>query len=294
MKLINANTIQRQNRFIGQIFPQIYEIYDKYLDSEKESYAYAFEMNLDKKMDDDFVQQTVLIDSYVLIPVEPVRMNTIHSQKVEFDQDAIDEILALFGYNPKSVRKYTESNGNILFIDSSSTLKLHPATGYIEYTSTESGALSLLGDGKLSSVASASGKLIDDIFKLFSIDKNVTLFINSPLDNDSATDYTITFDYLFAGNVIKNADHSCKIVISNGKIRSFYANVKNYVKLSDTNEENALDVLGNLYSALNQETLVINSLFTGYTDTLGEMSLEWQVMLDGSDEILTVASDEQQ
>lgn len=269
-------------------------LYENYSLSEKQSYSYAFEINLDKKVDDTNVQQTVLMDSYVLIPVEPVKMNTIAPEKVEFSENSLKSILSLFGYNPKTARKYTENNGNLMFLDSDSTLKLHPGTGYIEYVANEGAGISLPGGNTLSSAATGCGKLLDDIFNLFNIDSNVTLFINSPLDNDTNTNHVISFDYLFKGNKIHSEKHSCEIHIADGKITEFYATVKNYHLVEENGEENAIDVLDSLYLSMNKDTLIINSLYTGYSDASGEMPLKWQAQIEGSDEIITPTSVSQQ
>jgi len=263
------------------------ELYDKNAENTKESYSYAFEINLDKKVDSTNVQQTVLIDSYVLLPVEPVKMNSIQSEAVTFSNETNDKILSLFGYNPKTAWRYSENNGNLLFLDSNSTLKLHPDTGYIEYVANQGSGITLQGGNQLSSVATGCGKLIDDIFTLFDIDSNVTLFINSPLDNDLDTNHIITFDYLFDGNRIHSEKHSCEIHITDGKITEFYATVKNYRFVSEMGEENALDIIEKLYLAMNRETLVIDALYTGYTDSSEEMPLKWRAKVSGSDEIIT-------
>lgn len=262
------------------------DIYEENATKAKESYSYAFEMNLDKKVSDTNVHQTVLMNSYVLLPVEPVKMNSIETVPVTFTEETIDKILTLFGYNPKTARKYSESSGNLLFLDSNSTLKLHPDTGYIEYTANQGSGLSLTGGNMLSSAATGCGKLLDDIFTLFDIDENVTLFINSPLDNDLNTSYVISFDYLFNGNKIQAEKHSCEIHITDGVITEFYTIVKNYRFVSEKGEENALDVLEKLYLSMQQETLVIDELYTGYTENSGEMPLSWQAKVSGSNEII--------
>lgn len=267
---------------------ELSEIYQRYKTEQKASYSYAFELNLDKKVDSLAVQQTVLIDSYVLIPVEPVRMNTISSKKIEFSEDNIESILEIFGYNLKSLRKYTDSNGENLYIDSIATLKLNPKEGTIEYIATEGRGLALQGDNSLSSIVSACGVILDNIYNLFETDPNVTLFINSPLNDDTATNYTITFDYLFNGNIIQSKEHSCEIRITDGKISEFRANIKDYSYVKDGEEENALEILDILYSNLNQDTIVINNLYNGYVDSRMDMPLRWQAKIQGSDEIITV------
>lgn len=265
----------------------IKEEYLKYQSGEKDSYSYAFEINLDKKVTDSEVQQSVLMDSYVLVPIEPVDMDIIRSESIEFDEKSIENLQKLFGYNPKIARKFIESNGNILFIDRNSTLKLYPESGSIEYTASD-GGLSLAGDGSLSSVASGCAKLLDDIHKLFETDPSVTLFINSALTEKSDNSYTITFDYLFNGNLIQQDTHSCKIVVENGKIKSFFATISNYRLVEQAGNANALDAIAELYTAQNQDVLVIDDLKTGYVNKKGNMEMQWLATVGGQEKIIAV------
>ena len=260
---------------------EIREVYSRNSASEKESYSYAFEINLDKKVTESQVQQSVIMDSYVLIPIEPVTMNTIRSKNIEFTEEGTEKVLELFGYNPKIARKFVESNGNVLYIDTSSTLKFYPENGTIEYTASKDGGIRIKGDGNLSSIASGCGKLLDDIGKTFEIDPNVTLFINSPLIENSENAYTITFDYLFNGNSIEQDSHSCEIVVENGKIKSFVGVLVNYEFVAETEKANALDALEALYTTQGQDVLVIDELRTGYVKKEGSMEMQWIATVDG-------------
>ncbi len=281
-----------ENKQIRISLPKNQEIkglYSRNSASEKESHSYAFEINLDKKVTESQVQQSVLMDSYVLIPIEPVTMNTIHAKNIEFTDEGMEKLLELFGYNPKIARKFVESNGNVLFIDTSSTLKFYPESGTIEYTASRDGGITIKGDGNLSSIASGCGKLLDDIHKLFEFDPNVTLFINSPLIENNQNTYTITFDYLFNGNSIEQDTHSCKIVVENGKIKSFFGTLINYEFVAESEKANALDALEVLYTAQNQDVLVIDELRTGYVQKNGIIEMQWLATVDG--ETIAVGND---
>ncbi|MBR4030838.1 MAG: hypothetical protein IKJ06_05545, partial [Clostridia bacterium] len=281
----------KENKQYRVSLPEQTEVKNQYLrhqSGEKESYSYAFEINLDKKVTGSEVQQSVLMDSYVLVPIEAVEMDIIQSENIEFDEKAIENLQKLFGYNPKIARKFIESNGNILFIDRNSTLKLYPESGSVEYTASADGGLTLAGDGNLSSIVSGCGKLLDDIHKLFETEPSVTLFINSPLTERNDNSYTITFDYLFNGNLIQNDTHSCKIVVQDGKIKSFFATISNYRQVQQAGNANALDAIEALYTAQNKEILVIDDLKTGYVNKKGNMEMQWLATVGGQDKIIAV------
>ncbi len=260
----------------------------KYEGVQKQGYAYAFELNLDKKMDDTTVQQNVLLDSYVLLPLEPLTMNVIRSEPITVSDATADEILPLFGHNPKITRKFTDNNGNHLFVNQESTLTINPETGFIEYAAEDGFGILLNGDGSLSSNATGCGKLLDDLFKLFEIDPNVTLFINTPLTDTSKSDYTISFDYLFDGNRIIRDHNSCEIKIKAGKIVHFKASIRNYTFVRETEQLHAIEILDRLYSTQDQAVLTISKLYTGYVDNGGEIPLTWKAGIQGSDRIITV------
>ncbi|MBR3941958.1 MAG: hypothetical protein IKJ55_01255, partial [Clostridia bacterium] len=266
----------------------LFSAFAKYESVQKQGYAYAFELNLDKKMDDASVQQNVLLDSYVLLPLDPMPMNVIRAESVSISDSTADEILPLFGHNPKIARKFTDNNGNHLFVNQESTLTINPETGFIEYAAEEGFGVLLNGDGSLSSNATGCGKLLDDLFKLFEIDPNVTLFINTPLTDSSKSDYTISFDYLFDGNRILRDKNSCEIQIKNGKIVHFKANIRNYTFVRETEPRHAIEILDRLYSMQDKDVLTVNKLYTGYVDEGGEISLTWKAGVQNSDRIITV------
>lgn len=263
-------------------------MFDSFANAPKQSYSYAFELNLDKKMDGADVQQNVLLDSYVLLPLEPHAMNIIRAQNVAFNEKNTDRILTLFGYNPKIVRKFTENNGNLLFVDQYSTLSVNPASGQLIYTAESGRGIPLQGDGSLSSNATACGKLLDDLFNLFEMDPNVTLFINTPLTGTAKDKYTVSFEYLFDGNRILSKKNSCEITVDDGKIINFRATIRNYTLVSDAGERHAIEVLDYLYSSMEQDMLVVNELYTGYTQSNGDMPMTWKAGIEGSREIITV------
>ena len=262
--------------------------FSKYEAVQKQGYAYAFELNLDKKMADSAVQQNVLLDSYVLLPLEPMTMNVIRSETMTISDTATDGILPLFGHNPKIARKFTDNSGNHLFVNQESTLTINPETGLIEYSAEDGYGIELDGDGSLSSNATGCGKLLDDLFKLFEMDPNVTLFINTPLTDTSKTDYTISFDYLFDGNRIIRDNNSCEIQIKAGKIVHFKANIRNYTFVRTTEQKHAIEILDHLYITQAQDMLTVNELYTGYVDKGGEIPLTWKAGIHGSPEIITV------
>lgn len=282
------STTNQQIRIPLENAQEIKNQYEIFSERTKENYSYAFEMNLDKRVNESAVQQKVLLDSYILLPLDPVPMNVIRAENVAFTEDSIEKILELFSYNPKIARKFTESNGTMLFVDNRSTLKLNTQTGYIEYTASPNNGLALPGDGTLSSIASGCGKLLDNLYNLFEMDPNVTLFISSPLDSENSAEHTITFGYLFNGNTIQSETPGCAITVVNGKITAFYANVKNYKTVTVAGTKNAQEVLDTLYTTLNQDSLVINQLYTGYIDFSGDMPLNWQAKVQGTDETITV------
>lgn len=289
-----ADVLLRNSAENGQISLSVSDasalqkVFDSFAKMPKQSYSFAFEINLDKKMEGEDVQQNVLLDSYVLLPLEPHAMNIIRAQNVVFGEKTTDKILQLFNYNPKIVRKFTDNNGNLLFVDQNSTLSVNPETGAIIYTAESGNGIRLQGDGSLSSIATACGKLLDDLFKLFEIDSNVTLFVNTPLTENEKQKYTVSFDYLFDGNRILSKKNSCEITVNDGKITAFHANIKNFVMVADAGERHAIEVLDYLYSTMAQEMLVVNELYTGYNESTTDMPMTWKAGIQGSPKIITV------
>lgn len=249
---------------------------------EKENYAYAFEMNLDKRVEGEGMEhQKVLFNSYVLLPLDPVQISVITDSGVTLQEEDYTRILKLFGYHVNTVRRFTGTDDSVTFVDSASSLTIRP-DGYLKYQAAdESKGLVLGSQSDLTTAALASAKLLDDLISPFTADPAAGLFITSPLNAENETgSYTFSFAYLYNGSeILSPAPGAVTITTKNGRLVSLSAYIKNYTQVETAGERSPLDVLDSLYVTVSahqsQDTFTILNLYTGYKESKAEVPLDW-------------------
>ena len=265
----------------------LYDIQERYNRKTMQNISYAFEMNLDKKLETN-EHQKIIFDSYVRLNLDPVNLNVIERENIDiYQEDTVKRIMNVFSLDDKSYKKYTQSDSTTLYVDSNCVVTLHP-DGLIEYEATEGKGVRVSEDNSISSSAAGSAKLLDNLFSCFNISENTRIFINSPLKEDSNGKYTFKFDYLFNSIPIYSNDPGCSITVDNGKITYLKAYIKNFNLVSAGKESNPLEVLDILYETMGEKEFKINDLYFGYFDKNGKTTLSWQVQVEGSDDIIII------
>ena len=253
--------------------------------------SYSFELNLDKKVEGvGGDHQKILLDSYILLPLNSVKMNVIEKKAVDMRQsDSLREFLKMFNLNLNTARKYVQADDTALFVDSNSTITLGN-DGYLEYIpSVTSKGIKIGEDNSVTTAAAGSAKIIDSMLSYADVDKNTTLFISSPLLENSDGVYTFTFDYVFGGNPIASDTHGLVVEVKNGYITSLKANLKSYSLLNSGNERDPLELIDELYAQISDsyENVTIDELYFGYYDSNAPMTLSWQAKINKSEEVIT-------
>ncbi len=265
----------------------LYNILENYSKKEKQNISYAFEINLDKKLDTN-EHQKILFDSYVRINLDPINLNVINRENVDiYNENTVKRIMDVFSLEYKTAKKYTQSDSTTLYVDSNCVVTLHP-DGLIEYEATDNKGIKISEDNLVSSCAAGSAKILDDLFSCFNISDNTRIFINSPLNENDKESYTFNFDYLYNSIPIYSEDHGCSITVNNGRITSLKAYIKNFNLASQGKESNPLEVIDILYESMGERNIKINDLYFGYFDKNGQITLSWQAKLEGSEDIIII------
>lgn len=254
--------------------------------------SYSFELNLDKKVEgvgED--HQKILIDSYILLPLNSIKMNVINKSHVDMRySDSLGDFLKMFNLNLNTARKYVQADDTTLYVDSNSTITLGN-DGYLEYVpSVTSKGIKIGEDTSVTTAAAGSAKIIDSMLSYASVDRNTTLFISSPLLENPDGEYTFTFDYVFSGNPIVSDTHGLEVEVKNGYITAMKANLKSYSLFDSGNERDPLELIDELYAKLSDsnENITITELYFGYYDSNAPMTLSWQAKSNKSEEVTTV------
>lgn len=251
--------------------------------------SYSFELGLDKKAEGEGSKhQNVLLDSYILLSLDETKMNTIKEEKLDILSNT-DHLLESFGYNKKTVRKFTQTNGTENYIDSKSTLIIDPK-GFIEYTAVlENGGLKIGEDSDITTAAAGAASLIDTILSEFYLNSSTKLFISSPLVDNGENTHTLTFSYLFDAIKINSNSPDCTVTVTDGKITYLKLNIKNFFEAYEDAPTNVLDIIEKAYTKNQSDsTLIIKDLSTGYVQYGGTYKKVWLVTTAATDEPIII------
>ena len=239
---------------------------------------YSFDLNFDKPFGD----QKTIISSMVPIysqtqkaPVILVKNPLLTEGK--FDNIKINNIATLFYMNPNTAKRYTDAEGNIVYVENNATLMISPK-GIIEYKAKDSGIMLAQSGNHYNAVS----KLNDFLGSICHVTgTNPGRYLSS-----KATDgeKSVTFDYIFQGLPVKimidNMRHSATATVEDGRLKELKVILRNYA-LSDemvmTPEYiKAVDDTIQEYSDINGE-ITINKMYLAYNDSglSVELSPDW-------------------
>lgn len=250
--------------------------------------SYSFELGLDKKAEGEGSKhQSVLLDSYILLSLDETPMNVIKEEPIDI-LDKTEHILETLGYNSKTVRKFTQTNGTENYVDSKSTLVISPK-GYIEYTAVSDTSGFVIGtDSHITTAAAGAAALIDNILSPFNLSSATKLFISSPLIETNGNSHTLSFGYMFDAIKIVSDTQDCIVTVTDGKITHLKLNIKNYLELEPKESTNVLDIIDKAYTKSINTTLNIKDLRTSYVKYGNKYEKVWLVTTDASTEPIVI------
>lgn len=226
------------------------------------------------------IEGTAVFDSYIVLSESKVESKTAKSISGEALANEIfresENISRLFAINPKTARRYNDSEDNIVYVQNQSSVKLSK-TGYIEYHATTAG-----GGVALSENASQQTSLALVLYPLvfvsqsanetISKNSNISVYVSSAEENHGV--YNVTLDYMFNGQPVVILDggefvHGVTCELNGGYIKSY----KQYITDFEVGESNV--VLPSSYSGIDlifsnmsieERNEKIKDMFIGYID----------------------------
>ncbi len=257
------------------------------LDNMIETYAldsigdlsYSSELNFDKADKNSAAQQKVLIESNVLIQLNKrlthmvEEINPIYDNA--FKSDVVDRLLGQFGYNISGVRKYTERDNSVVFVENYSTLNLHP-NGLVEYKAVDATKGIDLGSGNdfyegLLGCVDFVNRMWGHVFPSEALNINIS---SDVIDTKSNT-FRLTMDYFADGAQISidlpqssshaAMNHGVEIEVVGGKVVS-YRQVLAFFESGDMSTDglSAINALDKLMAGSNMEGQIIRDLYPVY------------------------------
>lgn len=265
-------------------------IIDSQVKNEKHDAAiinYAFDLGFDKI----FGTQKIVLAPTLPIYSDELELELITAKNPLIKTDStikeneISNILQVFSMNPNILRRYTEADGTIVFVENNSILKISQS-GIIDYTATDGVILSDSSYSVQYDAISAIAEFVDRVNAASGSDNSMQLSSQLTSYELSSPVLTVCLDYLAGGMLVKLDDPSFKnavtIDIENGRIKKYRQLLRKYSPADTTSViPNCIlaldDAIVKYESQLND--IEINTLATVYIDdgTDGIKEPSWYV-----------------
>ncbi len=249
---------------------------------------YAFDLGFDKA----FATQKTVLSPMIPIYSESFSVETVYSENPlkssgGINEATVSEILPLFGMNPNSLRRYTEVDGTLVFVENSSTLKISES-GYLEYKATtkEDGVSLRKNTSSKYDIVASLGSFVDNIN--LASGSNATIKISSKLtakELDSGI-FSVSLDYIVNGIpvVFKSNDVAISMTVTDGRITEYRQHLMEFKKSGENSEvQNYITALDEAIVKFENQIngIEISGMDIAYeTDgTFGELFPEWNVSI---------------
>lgn len=246
------------------------------------------------------IEGAAVFDSYIVLSESNVEAKTARNAGAEelaaeiFEKS--ESIAELFSINPKTARRYADSDEDVVFVQNQSSLKLSNG-GYVEYYATTAGGgvkLDASSDDEtaLAMVLYPLVFLSENVNDMVSENNNISVYVSSTEENGG--NYKVTLDYMFNGQPVVVMDDgkavnavSCEI--SGGYLTSY----KQYITDFEAGKSSVL--LPSSYSgidlifsdmSIDEKKETIKDMFIGYIDgDSGSVDPCWFVKI-GNDSVI--------
>lgn len=260
---------------------------------------FAFELgfNEKKQSENSEITQDILLDANIIIDLSDISTSGIDitpASAANLSSSENNQLLRQFGMNRSSTKKYIESNDDILFVDSKSTLKIS-SSGSLEY-SCENDGPEIYDPYSRTALSTGIGNIfsyIRSVFRTFNI-SSPELQISSDLANlsNNTKEVTIYIDYYVNSIPVMAWEngHAIAITLKNGKLSSYKQQICK-IKTTDTHlfSGNMLQAINGLYASLPEGSNVnVSDLFVAYTK---EDRLSWCARLAGFEELFVIVGE---
>jgi hypothetical protein len=263
---------------------------------QQQGYTFAFEVNLDKQTTDTGVEQKVVLDPFVMLPMSPSSSQNMIAHNYLSDLETIgqiaDHIVTAFGYNSSSLRKTVTQEGVVSYVENSATVRVHP-DGLVEYNAVSAGRGIPLSASNPTAQQAVSAVLdvAKEVWASINVEEIPEVHLQSDLIDSSGDSYIVGLSYYFNGTPIftqsNNGKPAIYAEISNGQIQSFQMMLFTYEQAEGESEVipvlTAIDRLFEYYQDMPDE-ITIQTIFECYVPRENEAaSVQWAMEILGSD-----------
>lgn len=236
----------------------------------------------DLKFDEAFGNQKAVLSPAV--PVysnsvelpELVSVNPLKDENGNLNKEIIDAVLSVFKINASNVRRYSEADGTLVFVENNSILKVSP-DGMIYYQSTDSQGFYLSSGESYAETVNALADFADKVNNACMEECELYL-------SEVSAEKTVCFDYRVGGMPVSINHDECKHAVNaeikNGALTSYTQLLRNYIPGKEIRETSSyIEALDNVIEDYedNMNSIEIQKVFLYYNDN-GENPIraDWQ------------------
>ncbi|MBE7015468.1 MAG: hypothetical protein E7417_01430 [Ruminococcaceae bacterium] len=238
---------------------------------------YSYELNFDKAFSD----QKTFIAPLVAVYPSPLNSSTLWSENPlikgeEINYSLIEKILSAFSINPNTVRRYTEADGTLVFVENNGILRIS-TDGTLNFTANDTGIKLPSGKSALVSLS----QFIDTINSAYSGRNEMTITSSA---NTESTDYS--FDYIIQGLPVKFKDkNAVNAKVSGGYLKEYthilrkYTPTNNYI-ITPTFIESLDQTILSYQDSMKE--IHIMKMYPAYNDSMipGEIIQDWHIEIN--------------
>jgi hypothetical protein len=266
------------------------------------SRVFAFELRLDENPPNTSIQRPVLLDSFVLLPMDNESIDRIAaSNPLGSESYVFDKIVTAIGYTPSSLRKSVSADGTASYVENSATISIDPR-GVIEYNAVEAERGIFLQSGKIQpfNIAGKVLQIAENIWHATGADKMPEINIVSDLTDPKGSDFFVKMNFSYNGIPVipETGDEEGNAIfahISNGYLKSFRINLKTFNKTEQSDSTMpiipAIDKLAENYGN-SSNPLIVKNIFKCYRLKEDTASVAWGVRANNNQNKTIIISSE--
>ena len=266
--------------------------------SSSKLYSYAFENSFDVAPADGNAPKRLLLDPYIIINIQEESVPGIKTSEGKgIDQGDYGALLAQFGMNLNTSRRFSEKDGTVNLVENFAALKIKNG-GFLEYDCISSSkGISLNSASSDYDIIKSAGEFLEKISAYCPLNDGSD-YVFSKITRENAT-YTVYFDITYNGIPVLLYDekaggkpaHSVSVTVRDSKIINYRHALVAFESsgsiLPVKNMITALDEFYGTYDTAASPNAVINDMYnTYYCSDKGGTSVKWVVSLSNSDSVV--------
>lgn len=268
---------------------EIDSLISKYATASVGEYPYSFELNFDKG--DDSSEQKVIIDSQVILSINPVTASTMtetnYFEDIAENKELYTAFLQAFGFNASNIRKNVNIDNSIVFAENYGTIKMYP-DGLLEFRSLdETKGIDIGSSSEFYDTFIDCIEFVNNVWDTACHETNMNINLSSAKISGDNNSFALTIDYYADGMEVVTTlapteshprmNHAIELEVHNSKIISYRQVVKGYTSNNDTIMcSSVIDALDVLMAKDSIKSDTITDLYLAYSpDSTGLCSPYW-------------------